>query len=191
MSKHLLPQCPLGSQCPLSGGTLWQMRPFGGKQIHSIQTPQGAPQTTPQQTLRYLLTAFGLDLLLEFKFETEPSHPIESCLFVWPMPPSGSSAHQYFKSQSAFLRPARSDEWRVIGAFHKPKSALVSSSPLTLSSRCLCIRIVIWTTKSDTDAICEQISSCSDLLILSHHQWWFIISSNSYCGRQVMAGICT
>lgn len=107
------------------------------------------------------------------------------------MPPSTSSGHQYFKSQSAFLRPARSDEWRVIGAFHKPKSALVSSSPLTLSSRCLCIWIVIWTTKSDTDAICEQISSCSDLLILSHHQWWFIISSNSYCGRQVMAGICT
>ena len=146
------------------------MRTFEGKEILTGQPDSPRGPQTPLSRYRYncYQTVVRPDLLLEFKFEREPLQ-IESCLFVWPMPPSTSSGHQYFKSQSAFLRPARSDEWRVIGAFHKPKSALVSSSPLTLSSRCLCIWIVIWTTKSDTDAICEQISSCSDLLSFSHH----------------------
>ena len=82
--------------------------PSGANRYTASRHPKGPlRQPLSRHSFRSdtFLTAFGLDLLLEFKFETEPSHPIESCLFVWPMPPSGSSAHQYFKSQSAFLQP--------------------------------------------------------------------------------------
>ena len=106
--------------------TVFPCKPMPSLRKYSLENEALRGQTdtqhanTPRGPSDTFQTAVRLDLPLQFKFETEPWHQIESCLFVWPMPPSGSSAHQYFKSQSAFLRRARSDEWRVIGAFHKP-----------------------------------------------------------------------
>ena len=93
--------------------------PRGQTDTQHPDTPRG-PSETPQQTLIQIHSKLLSHQTYFLNWNLKQNHHIKFCLFVWPMPPSGSSTHQYFKSQSAFLLRARSDEWRVIGTFHKP-----------------------------------------------------------------------